>query len=208
MKNDDAITFWQAQGADGFRMSTEDIHRKIETMNRVLRRNAFDIYLANAFMTVICICAMLLGLSSLEMLGAVLTIIGFSYSAWQIRQNRFRGAATGDAGDTASLDHLRTEVARQRDFHRGSRLWWRFLIAIPGPLVFFAGVVQAHPEVLWIKATTQVPGAGLPTLEVQMIRFIIIALVVQDIAAIPLNLWTARRYQRQIDQLTHLQEEH
>jgi len=204
---DDVVTLWQAQGSDGFRMSTEDIHRKIETMDRVMRRGAFDVYLVCAMTIVLAITAMFLGLNSVEMLGAILGIIGFSYLAWQIRQNRFRGAAAGTAGYTASLDHLRTELARQRDFHRGARLWSRVLLLAPGMLVFFAGFAQAHPEVLWIKATTRVGGASLPTLEVLMIRFEIIAFVVLDIAAIPLNLRMARRYQRQIDELSRLQEE-
>lgn len=186
---DDVVTLWQAQGTDGFRMSTEDIHTRIETMNRKLRRNAFDVYLVCAIMIVICIGSMFLGMSSLETLGAILTIIGYSYLAWQIRQNRFRGVATADAGDTASLDHLRTELARWRDFHRGARLWWRLLLVLPGPLVFFAGFARAHPE------------NG-------MIRFQIILWVVVAIATIPGNLWWARRYQRQIDQLARLQEEH
>jgi hypothetical protein len=205
---DDVVTLWQAQGSDGFRMSTEDIHRKIETMNRVLRRQAFDVYLVCAMMIVIAISAIFLGLNTLETLGAILGIIGFSYLAWQIRQKRFRGAATGNAGDTASLDHLRTELARQRDFHRGARLWSRMLLLAPGLLVFFAGFAQAHPEVLWIKATTRFAGASLPTLEVQIIRLEIITWVVVNIAAIPLNLWKARRYQRQIDELSRLREEH
>jgi hypothetical protein len=64
------------------------------------------------------------------------------------------------------------------------------LFFVPGPLVFFAGFAQAHPEVI------------------RMIRFETITFVVLAIAAIPLNLWMARRYQRQIDELTRLQEEH
>ncbi|HXA17136.1 MAG TPA: hypothetical protein VN380_09105 [Thermoanaerobaculia bacterium] len=204
---DDVVTFWQAQGTDGFRMSTEDIHRKIETTNRVLRRQVFDVWLGCAVMIVICTFSLFLGMSSLETLGAILAIIGYSYSAWQARRNRFRGVATADASGTALLDHLRTELARQRDFHR-TRLWWRLLVDVAGPFVFFAGFAQAHPEVLWIKATTQSAGASLPTLEVQIIRVVIISFVVRAIAAIPLNLWTARRYQRQIDQLARLQEEH
>ena len=92
-----------------------------------------------------------------------------------------------DAGGT--LEHLRNELARQRNFHWGSRFWQRMLIFVPGPLVFFAGFARAHPEVI------------------RMIRFEAISFVVLAIAAIPLNLWMARRYERQIDELTSLEEE-
>ncbi len=187
---DDVVTLWQAQGTDGFRMSTEDIHRKIETMNRKVRRRTIDGYLVCAILIVFFIGWMFARMNSLQTLGAILTIIGVSYLAWQLRQNRFRGALAGDAGNSASLDHLRTELARQRDFHRGATFWWRMLVFVPGPLVFFAGFAQAHPEV------------------VRTIRYETIAFVVLAIAAIPLNLWMARGYQRQIDELSRLQEEH
>jgi hypothetical protein len=190
---DDVVTLWQAQGTDGFRMSTEDIRRRIETMNRKLRRRNFDMYLVCAVLIVFFIGSMFVGMSALLKVGAVLSIIGVSYLAWQIRQARFRGAATGQSGDTASLDHLRTELARQRDFHRGATFWSRMLVFVPGPLIFFAGFAQAqqaHPEV------------------VRIIYFEIITFVVLVIAAIPLNLRMARTYQRQIDELSGLQEEH
>lgn len=190
---DDVVTLWQAQSTDGFRMSTEEIHRKIETMNRKLRRRTFDGYLVCAFLIVVFIAWMFVGMNSLQTLGAILTIIALSYLVWQIRQNGFRGAPTEDAGNTASLDYLRTELARQRDLHRGTRFWWRLLLFVPGPLVFSAGFAQAqqaHPEV------------------VRLIRFETISFVVLAVATIPLNRWMARRCQRQIDELTRLQEEH
>jgi hypothetical protein len=52
-----------------------------------------------------------------------------------------------------------------------------------------AGFAQSHPEII------------------RIIRFQTISFVVLAISAIPLNLWMARRYQRQIDELTSLQEE-
>jgi len=187
---DDVVTLWQAQGSDGFRMSTEDIRKRIETMNRKVRRRNFDGYLVCAVLIVFFTGWMFVGMGSLQKVGAVLTIFGLVYLVWQMRQNRFRGAATGQSGDTASLDHLRTELARQRDFHRGATFWSRMLALAPGPLVFFAGFAQAHPEI------------ALP------IRFETITCVFFIIAAIPLNHWMARRYQRQIDELSRLQEEH
>jgi Flp pilus assembly protein TadB len=189
---DVVVTLWQAQGSDGFRMSTEDIRRRIETMNRKMRRRTFDGYLMCAVLIVFFIGWMFVGMGSLQKVGAVLSIIGLSYLALQIHQNRFRGAATGDAGNTASLDHLRTELARQRDFHRGATFWSRMLVFAPGPLVFFAGFAQAQ------QANPVV---------VRIIHFETISCVVFLIAAIPLNLWMARRYQRQIDELSRLQEE-
>jgi hypothetical protein len=190
---DDVVTLWQAQGSDGFRMSTEDIRKRIETMNRKLRRRNFDMYLVCSVLIVFFIGSMFVGMNSLQKVGAVLSIIGDSYLAWQIRQNRFRGAATGQSGDTASLDHLRTELARQRDFHRGATFWSRMVALAPGLLLFLAGFAQAqqaHPKV------------------VRIIHFETISCIFFLIAAIPLNYWMARRYQRQIDELSRLQEEH
>jgi hypothetical protein len=186
--NDDVVALWQAQGTEGFRMNTEEIRKRIETMNRKLRRRTIDGYLVCAALIVFFAGWMGVGMNSLQQIGAVLTIICVSYLAWQIRANRFRGLPMDDAQNT--VEHLRNELARQRDFHWSARFWQRMILFVPGPLVFFAGFAQAHPEVI------------------RMIRFETISFVVLAIAAIPLNIWMARRYQRQIDELTRLQEEH
>jgi len=187
VRDDDVLALWQAQKSDGFRISAEDIHRRIETMNRKLRRRTIDGYLVCATLILFFIGWMIVGMNLLQQIGAVLTIIGVSYLAWQIRANRFRNLSI-DGGDT--LEHLCNELARQRDFHRGRHFWSRMLFFVPGPLVFFAGFAKQHPEVI------------------RMIRFEIITFVVFAIAAIPLNSWMTRRYQRQIDELIRLQEEH
>ena len=186
MKNDDLVALWQTQGNEGFRMSNEEIRNRIETMDRKMRRRTIDFYLLLATMTIGLAFWMFIDRNKLEAIGAVLAIIGFGFLAWQVRANRFRSYSS-DAGGT--LEHLRNELARQRDFHGGSRFWWRMLFLIPGPLVFFAGFAQAHPEVI------------------RMIRFEVMSFVVFALAAIPLNMWMARRYQKQIDALARLQEE-
>src|SRR6185295_967138 len=48
MKNDDVVEIWQTQSRDGFRMRTEDIRKRIETLNRKLRRRTIDGYLVCA----------------------------------------------------------------------------------------------------------------------------------------------------------------
>jgi len=186
MKNDDVAALWRAQSSEGFRMSNEEIRNRIETMDRKMRRRTIDFYLLLATMTIVLGGWMFIDKNKLEAIGAVLVIIGFSFLAWQVRANRFRSYSS-DAGGT--LEHLRNELARQRDFHGGSRFWRRMLFIVPGPFVFFAGFAQAHPEVI------------------RMIRFEVVSFVVFALAAIPLNMWMARRYQKQIDALARLQEE-
>jgi len=186
MENDDVAALWRAQSSDGFRMSSEEIRNRIETMNRKMRRRAFDGYLVCATMIVFFAGWMFVGMNSLQLVGAVLTIIALSYMAWQIRASRFRTPSI-DVVDT--LEHLRRELARQRDFHRGTRFWSRMALLVPGGLIFFAGFARAHPEVI------------------RIIRFEIISFVVFALSAIPLNMWMARRYQKQIDALARLQEE-
>jgi len=186
MENDDAAAAWQAQSGSGFRMSSEEIRTRLETMNRKMRRRTFNGYLVCAFLIVGFIGWMFVGMNTLQTIGAVFMIIATSFMAWQIRANRFRTPSI-DVVDT--LEHLRRELARQRDFHRGTRFWSRMLLLVPGGLVFFAGFAQAHPEVI------------------RIIRFEIISFVIFAISAIPLNAWMARRYQKQIDALSRLEEE-
>jgi hypothetical protein len=186
MKNDDIVALWQTQSSERFHLSSEEIRMRIEVMNRKLRRRTIDGYLVCAAVAAFFIGWMFVGMNTLQMTGAVLTIIGVGYLAWQIRANRFRSLSI-DASDT--LEHLRRELTRQRDFHWGSRFWARMLLFVPGPLIFFAGFAQAHPEVITF-------------IRIETISFIILAL-----AAIPLNVRLARRYEKQIDALSRLQEE-
>jgi hypothetical protein len=177
---------WRTQRSEGFRMRSEEIRSRIEIMNRKLRRRTIDGYFICGTLIAFFAGWMIVGMNSLQLIGAVLTIIGISYLAWQIRANRFRSLPI-DASDT--LEHLRRELARQRDFHWGSRFWWRMLLFIPGPLIFSAGFAEAHAEVVTF-------------IRIETATFILLA-----IAAIPLNVRIARRYQKQIDALTRLQEE-
>lgn len=185
-RTNDAIALWQTQETGEFHMSTEEIRGRIETMNRKLRRRRIDGYLVCATLILFLVGWMFVERNTLQTVGDILTIIGVGYLAWQIRQNRFRERPTVEV---PSIQHLSAELARQRDFHRGARFWQRLILFVPGPLVFSAGFAQAHPEV------------G------RLIRFETISFIVITIGTIPLNFWMARRYQRQIDNLTRLQEE-
>jgi hypothetical protein len=161
----------------------------MEQMEKKLRRRTVDGYLMCGFLLVFFAGWMIVSPDPIQILGAAMTMAGMGYLAWQLRQNRWRETPAGDIGNTASADFLRTELARQRDFHRGRTFWVRIAVLFPGPMVFFAGFARAHPEVI------------------KMIRVEAITFVLLILAAIPLNWWMARKYQRQLDGLDRLQRE-
>jgi hypothetical protein len=125
-----------------------------------------------------------------ERIGALLTVLGMGYLIYQVLLNQAqRRDFLVEAGRTShpSLEFLRAELERQRDFHRGIWFWSRLVIMIPGPLVFTIGMGMARPELtrsLWLI------GAA----------FLLVAAL-----AIPLNLRLAARYQKEIEALEGLE---
>ena len=87
-----------------------------------------------------------------------------------------------------SLDSLRNELQRQRDFHRGKWFWSRFALLAPAGLLFYIAFARAHPELI------------------RIIRFELVSFVLILLSAIPLNLRLAKKYQRQIEELDRQKE--
>ena len=114
--------------------------------------------------------------------GAAAIIVAVAFLAYQLQRNRFEAGDASQVGLPA-VEHLRHELQRQVDFHRGKRLWSRMLLLAPAGLLFFIAFAHAHPEVI-------------VTIRLEIVSFILITL-----AAIPLNLRLAKRYQRQIEEL-------
>jgi hypothetical protein len=117
--------------------------------------------------------------------GAALVVAVMGYIAYQIHAARpANKLAEGDT--TALLASFRKELERQRDFHRGARLWSRLALFVPGPILWCIGFSTAHPEIAhlnyWIAAFT----------------------ILVIMLAAPLNLKEARNYQRQINELEAL----
>lgn len=184
----DVLALWQNQTAEGFRLTPEEIQMQLQKLDTKLRRRTYGGYLVCAFLIVAFSLWAVLENNLLIRLGAAATIMAVAYLGYQVHQNRFR-QAPASAVATASIDHLRKELERQRDFHRGRRFWSRMLFLAPAGLLFFYGFATAHPEVI------------------RMIRLEIASFIVFVLAAIPLNLWMAKKYQRQIDELDRQKEQ-
>jgi hypothetical protein len=56
--------------------------------------------------------------------------------AWQLYR-RTAAVMPINASDEDLVPFYRAELARQRDFHRGSWFWSRLVLFAPGPLVFW-----------------------------------------------------------------------
>ena len=181
------VGLWQQQTAEGFRMTPQDIQMKLQTLESKMRSRTRDMYLVCAFLIVAFSTWVYVEHDLLMRIGAAATIIAVAFLGVQVHQNRFK---RDDASPAAlpSLEHLRNELQRQVDFHRGKLLWSRLLLLAPAGLLFFFAFARAHPEVI------------------RIIRFEIASFVVFTLAAIPLNMKMAKKYQRQIDDLDRQKE--
>jgi hypothetical protein len=190
---DDIRELWSSQATGTFRLSLDEVHARMERYNRRSRRAAFDGYLASACVISANIAFMVLFHNPLMRAGAMLTIASFGYLAWETRSSgRAEKEAARLAAESGAIDAVafhREQLRRQQQRHSGSRFWRRFLILLPGGLLFFPGLAQALPKASWI-------GWG------ELLTFIIAI-----IAAIPLNRRAVHQLQKQIDELDQLRKE-
>ena len=186
-ERDEILDVWQAQSADDFRMSPDALRTQLASLERRVRVRTRGGLLVTVSLIVCFFWMLTISRHVMMTTGIALVLIGVAYLGYQVWQNRSRSGAPF-VGGVPSIDYLRSELARQRDFHRGKTFWTRMAIFTPGPLVLFPGFALAYPKVawmIWIEAAMAV--AGL-------------------VAAVPLNYSLARKYQRQIDELDRLQE--
>jgi uncharacterized membrane protein YjjP (DUF1212 family) len=187
---EDLRAAWQNQQAEPFRISPKEIHKMMDRLNRKVRRRNY-MAVAICVLEIVCFAYFFFRFPHpVERIGALLTVLGMGYLIYQVLLNQAqRQDFLVEAGRTshASLEFLRAELERQRDFHRGIWFWSRLVILLPGPLVFLVGLEMARPQLAGYThrmAATLVLLAGL---------------------AIPLNLRMARRYQKQIEALNGLE---
>jgi hypothetical protein len=180
--DNDVIDLWQKQTSEGVRMTREEIQMKLQALDAKLRARTRDAYLVCAFLIVAFSIWAVVENDPLMRLGSAASILAIAFLGFQAHRYR-SGAVQAPAIATPTIEHLRRELQRQIDFHRGKRFWSRVLLLAPAGLLFFFAFARAHPEVI------------------AMIRFEIATFIVVMIAAIPLNLRMAKKYQRQLDDL-------
>ena len=147
---DDLRNFWQNQNVPPFRMSSDEIRKRIEQHHRCFRRGTTASYTC-AFLAIAGTILWLFAFPNLvQRIGSILTALGAGYIVYQIRLSqllkRSAEVAAERMGNTASVEFYRTELQQRHDFHSGIWLWSRLIIFTPGPLIFIIGDQVAHPD--------------------------------------------------------------
>ena len=81
----------------------------------------------------------------LQRVGSGLTLVATLYVAYQLYERRNRKLPS-ETQPSACTAFYRTELERQRDFHRGPSFWSRLVIGVPGYLLFCVGFAMAQPN--------------------------------------------------------------
>jgi hypothetical protein len=116
-------------------------------------------------------------------IGACISVASMLYLTYQLYQWRGRGISPVGVSAPILTNFYRTELERQRDFHRGRCFWSRLVSMIPGYLLFCMGFVLVYPKTEWVMA------------------LVVVCFLALLVLAVPVNLKLAHKYQRQIDEL-------
>jgi len=177
----DLELLWKEVSTNPLQLSPDQLLKESERLGKALRRRSVigggAAWIGIAAFTLF----FFLFPNRLQRIGSILTVVGAGYMVVQLRMRPAR--AMPDIGETDCMRFYRAELERQRDFHRGTWFWSRLLIFLPGPLIFCVGFAQAYPELavyIWLEFAAFLIGASI---------------------AVPLNLRSARKYQRRIDAL-------
>lgn len=181
MSNDPLKSLWQTQEVVSVQFTQQELSKKSRTLHwRVSARNALE-YLA---------CALVIAgfwgylrefPQPLLRLGSVLVILGTLYVAWQIHR---RASDAPASPGLPGLVYHRQQLERQRDALRSVWAWYIGPL-VPGMVVFRWGVETQ------LDASAPFARGLVANLAIAAVLLVVVLI----------NLYTASRLQRQIDQL-------
>jgi len=174
---------WGNQPVEPVQASADDLRRKAQRFEAKTRREfrmavALLIVLAAGYGSFLFFFP-----GTVQRIGSGLALSGFLSGAYQLyRRGPARKVPPGPASATCAA--YRAELERQRDFRLGA--WSRLVAFVPGPVVFLTGFLAAEQ--------------GLA----ERLGLAMLLAAAPFAVGIPLNLWSARKLQREIDALDAL----
>jgi hypothetical protein len=186
----DPRSLWRGQASKS-PLTLETVQRRGEKMRRSAAR-------VSVVMTAACVgltvpFAFILGNTHtfLERFSMLLMFVGIGYLLSQVHRPwiEMRTESAGPLNpNSTSIEYYRSELARLRDFSSGRVFWSRYLMFIPGYVLYFTARTIAHPNAVQMK-------------------WVLIGALLISLAAIPLNLFGARGAQRKLDEVDRLLQE-
>ena len=193
--DNDIRSAWQADDNGAVRVSAVDLRSRIDGVSRKASRRTIGGLVVCALVLVSWGYVWWLApvASGLARGGILIVCVGLAVIAFDLLTHRDVGEtawrAMAQRGDSPSIVFHRWQLERQRDFHRGWRLWNRLLLLTIGGAMFFVGFAGEHPEVA------------------RTLHLLLVAHVLLAAAAIPVNARLARQYQAQLDELDNLRKD-
>ncbi len=190
----EVVRIWQTQSVEAALMTLHEIRKKSDDFERAIQRRDRGVFVV-CITIMVCFSVSLIAshLNLLQRIGALLSVLGGGYLAYQIRADRVRAQVSapvaGKIGHLASLEFYRRALERERDFYQGISLWSRVIVLAPGLPVLCLGEAIAHPN------------------DASVARTIAILCTVCWAAVIPLSLRRARNEQRKIEELDTFEKE-
>jgi hypothetical protein len=178
---DDLKTLWKDLATNPVPVSADDLRRESRKLRTGLGLRNWFASGVSFFVVVAYSVYFFVFKTALERIGSVLAVAGAINVIVQFLRRPARPMP--DAAAIESIRFYRSELERQRDFHRGKGVFSWLLPILPGPIVWAIGFARARP-------------VFVPFIKLEMAAFLLIAAIV-----VPLNLRMARKYQRRIDAL-------
>ena len=182
---------WQAQPQESFWMSPDDLRKKRKRLNRELLIRDSTVWIVCLFEIGWFAWILTISPQLVTRIGSILIMFGMAFmnaQIWLDQRRRRRSLQRAEAsGNVNSLDFFRSELVRQRQFHRGLWFWSRMAALYPGLLVFGIGASIVFP---WPQNLAGISVAGVAVLLFPLATW--------------LNISKSRKYQREIDALDAL----
>jgi hypothetical protein len=153
----EAMTEWQAQESEGFRMSLTELQQRSEKIDRQLRRATVDFFLVFLCVSVTLGAMAALAPTPLQIAGVVLSSTALAWLVSDVFTMRRGSRSARESGENSALEYHKHQLHSWLAFLQPARVWRRAALLTPGPMLFLASFAAAHPTlapIIYVEIAT------------------------------------------------------